>query len=449
MVRRAALAARCGSGILDSCVAVSEFRRSESAAAPAPQPPDQVSPVPMERTDVVVVGAGVAGLTCARELTANGVSVVVVEARDRVGGRVRTMDVAGVAVELGAQVIHGTGDITRWGLPADTAVTEVPITQDVGFVVRGVRSVRSSVGAPPLLPWHVEHQIVAHPRPPGMTVSAALDLLDPQSRRIAAHWYEQIWGASPADLDVQTLAARTAARGSTVQRLTGGFEVLPRTLAHSLDVRLGFPVHEVAWDGLTVVVRGTQEVRCRAVVLAVPSTALTSGRLVLAPATPRRLLRVGGALTPCDALVLMLELRDRADVSRTTLLTEPPYGLWSTEAGSPVLIGHVKGPRARVARQWATSSAGLDPLASLLVGAGAVVTRHLVVDWGADPRSAGAFSVPRADSGHAARTWTAGGWNGALHLAGEALAPDGMAGLVQGAVSSGRDTARRVLQTFG
>ncbi len=68
-------------------------------------------PVPrLSRFDVAIVGAGVAGLAAARSLRAAGLTITVLEARDRIGGRICTHREDGLAapIELGAEFIHGT-----------------------------------------------------------------------------------------------------------------------------------------------------------------------------------------------------------------------------------------------------------------------------------------------------------------------------------------------------
>jgi monoamine oxidase len=61
-----------------------------------------------EANDIVIVGAGMAGLTAARALAEAGLRVLVIEAQERIGGRILTEHVGGEALELGAEFIHGT-----------------------------------------------------------------------------------------------------------------------------------------------------------------------------------------------------------------------------------------------------------------------------------------------------------------------------------------------------
>src|ERR1700719_5409944 len=62
-----------------------------------------------DRVDVIVIGAGAAGLVAASELAETGLSVIVLEARDRIGGRIFTLNDVGqqFPIELGAEFIHG------------------------------------------------------------------------------------------------------------------------------------------------------------------------------------------------------------------------------------------------------------------------------------------------------------------------------------------------------
>jgi len=62
-----------------------------------------------EETDVVIAGAGIAGLAAARELSSAGLRVTLIEARDRIGGRILTVrdPLSPIPVELGAEFVHG------------------------------------------------------------------------------------------------------------------------------------------------------------------------------------------------------------------------------------------------------------------------------------------------------------------------------------------------------
>src|SRR5215469_17941525 len=82
---------------------------------------------PRAEADVVVVGAGLAGLAAARELQRAGRSVLVIEARDRVGGRVLNHSLGGgLAVDVGGQ-FAGPAQRHICGLDAEVGVARIPI----------------------------------------------------------------------------------------------------------------------------------------------------------------------------------------------------------------------------------------------------------------------------------------------------------------------------------
>src|SRR6201996_4226999 len=95
-------------------------------ATPSPRPPSS----PADTKSVLVVGAGVAGLAAARSLTDAGWPVRVIEARDRIGGRVHTDRDWGVPLEMGASWIAGTRDNPLTELASQARVQTVATEYD-------------------------------------------------------------------------------------------------------------------------------------------------------------------------------------------------------------------------------------------------------------------------------------------------------------------------------
>ena len=96
----------------------------------------------------MIVGAGFAGLTAARELVQLGHDVVVLEGRDRVGGRSCTTTLAGVPVDLGATFVGPTQDEVL-KLAADLGIQPVPTHDDGDNLIRWCGRVRSYWGTIP------------------------------------------------------------------------------------------------------------------------------------------------------------------------------------------------------------------------------------------------------------------------------------------------------------
>ena len=245
----------------------------------------------MEETDTVVIGAGAAGLACARELVAAGVDVVVVESRNRIGGRIETLRVPGEPpVELGAQVVHGRR-VSTWDVIEDGSLEAAPLdpATQFAFVVDGeAMSIGDLLARGVTPPWVVEQRL-ERASAPGDSAADALDRLGSASleRDVSGAWLTQRWCAEPARLNAGGLVAEQAAHRSDPDDfvVVDGYDRVPDALAEGLDVRLEAPARSVAWrSGEVDVHLGDGRVRTRAVVVTIPPPVVAAGGIEFEPA---------------------------------------------------------------------------------------------------------------------------------------------------------------------
>ncbi len=135
--------------------------------------------------DVIVIGAGLAGLTAARELTRGGFDAVVLEGRDRVGGRTNSAMLAGVPVDLGASFVGPTQDAVL-KLAADLGVDTMPTYNDGTNLIRWRGRVRSYRGTIPRLGLSV---------PSTSAASSGSSPASPAGVSVAAPW--SAYGSQP------------------------------------------------------------------------------------------------------------------------------------------------------------------------------------------------------------------------------------------------------------
>ncbi len=409
--------------------------------------------------DVAVIGAGASGLSCAAELAGNGATVVVFEAADRIGGRIRTgrPRVSGTpGPELGAQVVHGAMNpllalLGRAAVPETRAGSAYAVTHGRLVPI-------DSLGGDAHPPWLVAERLVADPGPAAGSVADWLaDHVPAADRLVAAEWFRQNWAGDPADLAATGIAAarRRESAGPGEFAVVGGLGVLPRRLADGLDVRLGHAVRRIRWQAgraeLAVSAPGRSaavEVEsARAVVVTVPPPVVTAGRLVIED-LPAATVAAGHALALGDGCCLIATLDRAAPETSVIFDADGKAGFVRCYAARPDVLIVAKGGAAKAVRA-AVANGDLPGLlaAALPWSAGARITETEVADWGADPWITGAFTFPRPGAGWAPATW-ARPVAGTLFFAGDATWTAGPPSM-HGAVASGERAAREVTAAWG
>jgi monoamine oxidase len=407
--------------------------------------------------DVIVVGAGVAGLAAAARIEAAGRRALVLEARDRLGGRVWTdRGFARFPVERGAELLHGRASPAR-ELARAAGVTEVPAL-DLwrGRVVEDGRVRR-------LLPWLVP----ALWRLPGLirrveriagdgedeAVGPLLDRrrVDHRVRRLADLVANDV--GTTLDLLSAREVGRNFAHGEERggdARVAEGYDRLVDHLAAGRTVVPASPVEGVAWSDRGVGIEAGRTWTARAAIVAVPLGVLKAGLPRFVPGLPSaKGAAIAGLAMHGGAKVL---LRFRAAFwppgMSFALVDEAVPVVWPPRDGEPVLVAFVMGRRADALR--APPGPVERVLSSLTTAWGDEVRRSLVAadvaDWGAEPWTRGGYSS--APPGAVGQRDALAAPCGALCFAGEATDPVAP-GTVSGAWRSGRRAGDEVLARLG
>lgn len=311
---------------------------------------------------VIVVGAGFAGLGAARALTDAGFEVIVVEARDRVGGRATTVELDGYPVDLGPSWIHGVTGNPMAKLASDSGTKLNPFDYE------------NSEGGDDAAELEAEE-----------LYELALDADDPDTRALsellgddqsggqpASQSAEQQWaitqaighefGADPDELAIAALDEGDELLGGDAL-LVGGYITLVDTLADGLDVRLGWQVAEIVYDESTVIVRSTTgaELRATAAVITLPVGVLTSGTVQFLPPLPESKDSALAALPSGLLDKLWLTFDDvfwNPDVDVINFIDPDNPGLWAQWVngyrafGTPTLLGFNSSSVARTVAGW-------------------------------------------------------------------------------------------------
>jgi monoamine oxidase len=423
--------------------------------------------------DVLIIGAGAAGLQAAHELAIAGRQVVILEARDRIGGRVHTLTPSGFtkAIEAGAEFMHGLVPLTRtliknagasWeaSLGNTYLVKEGQVQPDANFfeqlplVLSKLNLLTQDMLLADFLARDFPGEQHAHLRAFATQFAEGYDAADAQ--RVSALALRDEWATGDAD---------------DSPRPVGGYGPLLHWLATQVQaagakLHLAAPVREIRWQPGAVEVLTdsgvtfySAQVLCTVPLGVWQLGAGQPGYLSFVPELPTH--RTAAAQLGFGSVIkIQLEFREAFWQDRFPalefLLSDAPVPTWWSQLPDtrPLLTGWLAGPAAQRLRDASDETVlqlALESLTSVLATTPAALQAQLcasdVYNWGAEPYTYGAYSYPTVGA-QAARATLATPVAGTLYFAGEGVYEGASAGTVEAALVSGQVAAHAMLKAI-
>ncbi|HZW99913.1 MAG TPA: NAD(P)/FAD-dependent oxidoreductase [Trueperaceae bacterium] len=417
-----------------------------------------------ERADVVVLGAGVAGLSTAHALVDTDLDVLVLEARDRLGGRVHTdRSFAGFPLEFGAEFVHGER-VPTWEWLERLGLKTVHWNKQDDSWVRMADGTRLTMAE-------------ARASDPRFDVTRSWALPDVPARPLESFGrYLQRIGFEPAQIDYVRRAFANAAgeslrhldAASMLDSITGagdtghedfriveGYGAVLEALGIGAEIRTRAQVERVEQtaEGVSAFTTAGEEFAAKLLVCTLPVGVLAAGDVEFVPGLPPATLQALRGLGMGPAVKCVYRFREPITPpgikaiyasGRAPMWWTPSFG---HETDAVVWTAFLTGDAAMDLLRRGEEEALDDALESLrreLGRPGLQAVDAQLVDWVSDPYARGGYSYVRP--GHRGARELLAEPTPPILWAGEATSPEADAATVHGALQSGRRAAREVLE---
>lgn len=418
---------------------------------------------------VIVIGAGLSGLAAARDLGAEGQDVLVLEARERIGGRLWTSNKwSDMPLDLGATWIHGVigNPLTELAKEAEAEQLETSYERSIQYDTNGDelsaqrRADLHRLQTSALHAWKMaqnedqdvsirqvidtlEHKLQANP--------AARQLLNfiisseveqeyaGSARQLSAHWYDSAKSFDGED-----------------KLFVKGFQVIVDWLSEGLEIRTGQVVQRIDWSGTPVrIVTKSGDFTADKVLVTLPLGVLKAGRVEFVPRLPAK---TTAAISQLDMGVLnkcylrFPKVFWPADVDWLEYIPEK-HGEWTEwvsfvrVADKPILLGFNAGDRGRAIESLSDDQIVGSAMDTLRVIFGKDIPApddFQITRWGSDPFAVGSYSFNPVGSHPRLRRELAQPLLNRLYFAGEATEQNYF-GTAHGAYLSGIRGAKEIL----
>ncbi|HXO37722.1 MAG TPA: NAD(P)/FAD-dependent oxidoreductase [Candidatus Acidoferrum sp.] len=418
--------------------------------------------------DAIIIGGGIAGLTAARHLTEAGLRVTLLEARDRLGGRIYTQHTPQFPVELGAEFVHGRPQEIL-ALAAEAAAPLVPVQGNFRRKIDG-----EWVDAGHLME-KVDQLFAQLPKDePDQSFQYYLDRsgTDDEVKQQALRYVEGFHAAEPSLISARSLRrdslAEEAIEGDHQYRIATGYESLVRAVTDRIDrercdIVMNTTVREIVWHRGQVIARAsTTEYQAPRAIVTLPLGVLKSKSVIFSPVLPEKqnaisFLEMGPVIRVSLCFQEKFWERDPRMAELSFLFTDDrQFPTWwtSNPLPYPILTGWAAGPNAGAhtgrSKEEIVQSA-VEALARIMGVAEPELREQLtgsfMHDWQADPFSRGSYSYTAVGGMDAAEKLAAPIAN-TLYFAGEATNGHGYNGTVHGAIATGMRAAKELVQSL-